>query len=61
MFTDLDSIDDNPHTLSTSERHAVVRETTQHKNKDDNDTLNHYIHDTDEQGDAHSNEMCDRD
>jgi hypothetical protein len=60
VFTDLDSIDDNPHTLSTSECHAVGREATQPKNKNDNDTVNNYIYDIDEQGDALSNEMCDR-
>jgi hypothetical protein len=60
VFTDRKNIDNNPHTLSTSEYHAVVREATPPKYTNDNGnvTLYTYIYDINEQDDALSNEMC---
>jgi hypothetical protein len=61
VFTDRVAINDNPHALSTSECHAVVREATppKHTSDDDVDTLDNHAYDIDEQDDALSNEMCD--
>ena len=59
MFTDRDTLNHNPRTLSTSECHAVVRQATPPKRTDPSDISKNHIYDIDEQDDALSNEMCD--